>query len=222
VVVKGFCLFLFDCLFPRRCVSCGSYTGGSLVCGECRRLLVPAVAAGHLTGPGARQVISPFLTSGALLDVIRFLKFEGGAVAAGWLGREMSAALRPYSGGLDDPVIVSVPLHWTRLARRGYDQAGLLAAEVSRNTGIPLRRAALGRKKRTKAQSSLEPEERRGNIAGAFRLRAAGSLHGRDIILVDDLVTTGETASACCRVLEGADPSSITILCAGRKRTEKI
>jgi ComF family protein len=175
-----------------------------------------------LTGLGARQVLSPFLTSGALLDVIRFLKFEGGAVAAGWLGREMSAALRPYSGGLDDPVIVSVPLHWTRLARRGYDQAGLLAAEVSRNTGIPLRRRALGRKKRTKAQSSLEPEERRGNIAGAFRLRDAGSLHGRDIILVDDLVTTGETASACCRVLEVAEPSSITILCAGRKRTGKI
>ncbi len=222
MVVKGFCLFLFDCLFPRRCISCDSYTGGSLVCVMCRGRFVPAVMAGRLPGPGTMQVLSPFLTSGALLDVVRFLKFEGGAVAAGWLGREMSAALRPYSGNLDDPVIVPVPLHWTRLARRGYDQAGLLAAEVSRNTGIPLCLRALGRSKRTKAQSSLELEERRGNIEGAFRLRHAGSLRGRDIILVDDLVTTGETASACCRVLEGAEPSSITILCAGRKRTEKI
>ena len=62
----------------------------------------------------------------------------------------------------------------------------------------------------------------KGNIAGAFLLRRAGPLRGRDIILVDDLVTTGETASACCRVLEAAEPSSITILCAGRKRPEKI
>ncbi len=222
MVVKGFCLFLLDCLFPRRCVSCGSYTGGSLVCGMCRRLLAPVVEVGRLPGPDGRLVLSPFLTSGVLLDVVRFLKFAGGAAVAGWLGREMSMALRPFSAGLDDPVIVSVPLHWTRLVRRGYDQAGLLAAEVSRNTGIPLRRKALGRKKRTKAQSSLEPEERKGNIAGAFRLRDVAPLHGKDIILVDDLVTTGETASACCRVLEVAEPSSITILCAGRKRTGKI
>ncbi len=222
MVVKGFCLFLLDCIFPRRCVSCGRFTGGSIFCGECRLRLVPAESGGRLPGPGSRQVLSPFLTSSALLDLVRFLKFEGGAVAAGWLGREMSAVLRPYAVRFDDPVIVPVPLHWTRLVRRGYDQAGLLAREVSRGTGIPLRRRALGRKKRTKAQSSLGQEERKGNIAGAFRLRAADFLRGRDIILVDDLVTTGETASACCRILEGAGPSSITILCAGRKRTGKI
>ena len=219
--MKGFCLFLLDCIFPRRCVSCDDYTGGSLVCRECRNLLVPAAAAGRLPGPVTRQIISPFITSGTLLDVIRFLKFAGGTAAAGWLGREMSAVLRQYSDMFDDPVIVPVPLHWARLARRGYDQAGLLAAEVSRNTGIEIRRRALMRKKRTRAQSSLEREERKGNIAGAFRLRRAGPLRGRDIILVDDLVTTGETASACCRALEGADPSSVTILCAGRKRIEK-
>jgi ComF family protein len=221
VVVKGFCLFLIDCIFPRKCVSCGRFTGGSLVCDECRGRFVPAGTAGLLPETADRHVLSPFFTSAVLLDVVRFLKFEGGTAAAGWLGHVMSASLRPYSGRLDDPVIVPVPLHWTRLLRRGYDQAGLLAGVISRDSGIPLYRKALVRKKRTRAQSSLERGERKGNMAGAFRVRSAAPLRGRDIILIDDLVTTGETASACCRALDKADPSSITILCAGRKRAGK-
>ena len=219
--MKGFCRFLVDCVFPRRCVSCGCFTGGSLVCGTCRSRMVPAGRAGRLPGAGGPLVLAPFLTSDVLLDIIRFLKFEGGTVAAGWLGREMSNSLGSYPGEFDDPVIVPVPLHWTRLARRGYDQAGLLAAEVSRHTGIPLRRKVLGRKKKTKAQSSLDHDRRSGNVAGAFRLRSAGTVSGRDVLLVDDLVTTGETVLACCRSLDSAGPSSITVLCAGRKRMRK-
>ena len=219
--MKGFCLFLIDCILPRKCVSCDSFTGGSLVCDTCRGRFVPAGTAGLLPGTPARQVISPFFTSAVLLDVVRFLKFEGGSAAAEWLGQGMSEVLRPYSEGLDAPVIVPVPLHWTRLVRRGYDQAGLLAGVISRDTGIPVCRKALARKKRTKAQSSLEREERGDNMAGAFRVRSAAPLCGRDIILVDDLVTSGETASACCRALDEAGPSSITILCAGRKKSRK-
>jgi ComF family protein len=221
-VVKGFCLFLLDCLFPRACVSCGTLTGGSLVCARCAGRIRSVSEAGRLPGPAATPVISPFLTGGVLLDIIRFLKFEGGTAAAGWLGRRMSSAIEPHAGRLEAPVLVPVPLHWTRLARRGYDQARLLASEVSRKTGIPLNVRALARSRMTKPQSSLDRDSRRGNINGAFRLRSARSIEGRDIILVDDLVTTGQTALACCGALETAGPSSIAVLCAGRKGAAKI
>jgi ComF family protein len=217
--VKGFCRFLIDSVFPRRCVSCESFTGGSLVCDLCRLRLLRAESPGLLEWRGGIKVYSPFLTCDVLLDLIRFLKFEGGTAAAGLLGWEMSMA---YRGELRNPVIVPVPLHWTRLARRGYDQAGLLAAEVSRRTGAPLGRRVLGRKKRTHAQSSLDHGARRGNMTGAFRLRRADHVRERDVILVDDLVTTGETVMACCRALESGRPSSVTVLCAGRRRTAKI
>lgn len=222
MVVKGFCRFLLDSVFPRRCVSCDSFTGGSLVCDSCRFRLDRAETAGLLDGPGEVPVYSPFLTCDVLLDLIRFLKFEGGTAAVGPLGREMSAALGSYRGEFRDPLIVPVPLHWTRLARRGYDQAALLAAEVSRLTGIPLGRRVLGRGKRTRAQSSLDHGSRSGNVRGAFRLRRAETVRGRDVLLVDDLVTTGETVRACCGVLAPGGPDSVTVLCAGRRRTAKI
>ncbi len=219
--MRGFCRFMLDCIFPRTCVSCGSFTGGSLVCGLCRDRLVRAEAAGRLPESCSPQVISPFFTGDVLIDLIRFLKFEGGTAVVGWMGREMAVALEAHSGKTGDAVIVPVPLHWTRLARRGYDQAGLLAAEVSRRTGIPLRHRALGRMRRTMAQSSLDRGSRKNNVSGAFHLRSAGQIRGRDVVLVDDLVTTGETVLACCRALSGAGPTSVTVLCAGRARPGK-
>ena len=219
--MRGFCRFLLDCVFPRTCVSCRSFTGGRLVCDLCRARIVRADAQVSLPGPSSPDVISPFLEGDVLLDIVRFLKFEGGQAVAGWLGTEMASALEAHLRKGCDAVIVPVPLHWTRLARRGYDQAGLLAAEVSRQTGIPLRRGVLGRCRRTKAQSGLDRGSKSSNVEGAFRLRSAGRIRDRDVVLVDDLVTTGETVLACCRALSGAGPASVTVLCAGRARTGK-
>jgi ComF family protein len=219
--VKGFFRFVIDCVFPRKCVSCGCFTGGSLICPACMERLERADGAGRLPGGSGIPVISPFITGDVLLDMIRFLKFSGGTAAAGWLGREMSAAAGPYVRPLADPLVIPVPLHWTRLARRGYDQAELLAAAAARRAGIPISRRVLRRQRMTRPQSSLGGEERGANVGGAFRIRRSSILRGRDIILVDDLVTTGGTVSACCRALGEAHPSSIAVLCAGRAKAPK-
>ena len=220
-MVRGFCRFLLDCLFPRTCVSCRSFTGDRLICGPCSARMVRACTPVSLPGRSSPEVISPFLEGDVLLDLVRFLKFEGGTAVVGWLGMEMAAVLEERSLKRCDAVIVPVPLHWTRLARRGYDQAGLLAAEVSRLTGIPLRRRVLGRRRRTMAQSGLDRGNKRNNVDGAFRLRSPRRIRGRDVVLVDDLVTTGETVLDCCRALSAAAPTSVTVLCAGRARPGK-
>jgi ComF family protein len=169
--------------------------------------------------PGVK-VYSPFFTCEILLGLVRFLKFAGGIATVKWLGKWMSDTYLSVPDRPPSPVLVPVPLHWSRRARRGYDQARLLASEVSSLSGAPMVKA-LARTRRTRAQSSLEEGERGLNVEGAFRLRAAGRVRGLDVILVDDLVTTGRTAEACCRTLLEGRPASISVLCAGRRRDGK-
>jgi predicted amidophosphoribosyltransferase len=163
------------------------------------------------------RVYSPFLTCDALLSLVRFLKFECGTASVKWLGAAMADAYLSDPAGLSRPLLVPVPLHWRRRAGRGYDQASLLAREVSTVTGVSLAARALARTRRTKAQSSLDEGEKALNVDGAFRLRDAGRIRDMDVILVDDLVTSGRTAEACCRALLGGNPASLSVLSAGRR-----
>jgi ComF family protein len=111
-----------------------------------------------------------------------------------------------------------VPLHRARRRERGYNQATLLAREVAGRLGLEVEPGMLTRPRGTRSQSTLEPEERAANVAGAFRLERPGLAEGRDIVLVDDLVTTGETSRACLASLREGAPASVAVLCAGRAR----
>jgi ComF family protein len=218
--LRGFCRYFLDSVFPRKCLHCGAQVGREPLCASCAALIERAGSPGRLPGPVRPEVISPFITGEPLLQVVRFLKFGGGTSAAGWMGRRMAAALMTHLDRREGALLVPVPLHWTRLVRRGFDQAVLLAKEISRAAGIPAAARILGRRRRTGAQSSLGRAGRRRNVAGAFFLRRGVLIRGRKIILVDDLVTTGETALACCEALSEGSPSAVTVLCAGRKDLE--
>jgi len=217
-LMKGFARFVLDSVLPRRCVSCDVLTGGAILCPDCVLRLRRAEGPSRIGGPGSPALLSPWYESEILVGVVRFLKFEGGTSAVGMLGAGMADELSAASVPLENALLVSVPLHWTRLARRGYDQALLLARDVSLRTGVPVLKGAIVRKRRTRAQSGLGEEERGGNVSGAFRARKIERLAGRDVLLVDDLVTTGETALACCGALSEAGPASVTVLSAGRKK----
>lgn len=107
--------------------------------------------------------------------------------------------------------IVSIPLHWTRRLKRGYNQTELMAQELSRQLGKPVVHA-LKRKKRTLFQAALSKDEREKNLQQAFALTSASTvLEGKTILLVDDLMTTGSTLASAVRVLMKAKPK--TIIC---------
>ncbi len=105
--------------------------------------------------------------------------------------------------------------------RRGYDQAALIAAVAARALGLPLA-CVLERSRATVAQFELGRDERAANVAGAFRVRrddpAAASLHGRWILLVDDVVTTGATLAACATALEAAGCRAVSAIAVARER----
>lgn len=111
--------------------------------------------------------------------------------------------------------LTPMPLHWTRAWTRGYNQAALLAAEISRGTGIPVLHAAR-RIRRTAAQAGLTRACLRDNVASAFAARKKDEIGGKRILLVDDVMTTGATAAACARVLKRAGADYVALITLAR------
>ena len=99
-----------------------------------------------------------------------------------------------------DAAIVPVPLHRRRLWQRGFNQAGLLARELSRRTGLSIDQSLI-RTKRTPPLQGMSRLQRRKTVAGAFGVRPGTNFQGRTIVLVDDVLTTGSTANGCARAL---------------------
>ena len=111
-----------------------------------------------------------------------------------------------------DALLVPVPLHFTRLWSRGFNQAALLARAVGKRTGTPLAVDALVRVRRTALSRGLNRRKRAENVRAAFRVRSRAAVRGRNIVLVDDVYTTGATADACARTLLRAGAARVDVL----------
>ena len=128
-----------------------------------------------------------------------------------WLER----AGRPLIEASD--LIVPVPLHRGRLWRRRYNQSAELARALSRRTGLALDAGALLRSRPTPSQGAMtSARARRRNVLGAFKVPERGRVAGRNILLVDDVVTTGATAEAAARALKRAGAAKVRILALAR------
>ncbi len=135
------------------------------------------------------------------------------------LGEEAASRLAVLlAGGRFRPdLIVPVPLHWWRGYRRGYNQALVLAVPFARATGLPLAPGLLRRPRAGRRQLGLSRRERLRSLESCYRARAragrggrAGSLAGRKVLLIDDVVTTGATLEACARALLRTGAASVT------------
>jgi len=125
----------------------------------------------------------------------------------------MAVNIRPVSY-ID--CIIPVPLHVARLRQRGFNQALILAHELSRAFSLPLSFDNLKRVRPTRPQVELTGTERIKNVAGAFALRRPDELKDRGVLLIDDVFTTGATMNECARVLKDAGASRVTALTLAR------
>lgn len=133
------------------------------------------------------------------------------------LARTMARYMAPLKGeGMDDAIVVPVPLHRRRLWSRGFNQAGLVARELERAWALPAETMMLQRTRHTPPLKSMNASERKRTVAGAFRLRDGASVKGRDIILIDDVFTTGSTAEACAKALRKAGARRVELICWAR------
>jgi ComF family protein len=155
------------------------------------------------------RIVAPWRFGGPLASAIRRLKFTGASEVARTLAPLWAPLLAAAAA---DAVVVPIPLHWRRRLRRGYDHAWLLARHACVHAGLPRPLPVLRRVRHAPPQSTLPASLRAANVRAAFVVRArfAGHVAGREVILVDDVVTTGATLAAATRALLAAGATSVT------------
>ena len=109
----------------------------------------------------------------------------------------------------DTTVMVPVPLHPARLSERGFNQALLLARWINQRTGVPVNYWSLVRHRNTPSQGKKTAQERQENVESAFKCHPSRTLRGANILLIDDVYTTGSTLRACANVLAELCPANI-------------
>ena len=221
-----------DSLLDRRCPGCaGRIARTCEVCDACDAIVprsgtVLCLACLHgdddssdRSGGGCpkhgstRLVIAGPHYEPTLERILHAFKYEGAHRLAPWI-----AGLLPEPPGRESPVwreylLVPVPLHPSRRATRGFDQALLLAEIASSGWGIPVGRV-LERTRDHEPQARLDGDRRRENVRGAFRARSPALARGRPVLLVDDVVTTGSTLLEAAGALEVAGASWVLALTA--------
>lgn len=222
-----------DILYPRRCPVCDRPVRpmGALICPEC---------AGVPSGIGENRCLrcgrkvpwhmalctlcrerrhyfscgcSAFSYAGIRDSLYRF-KYMGRQEYAAWYGQEMTRALadRVRKGGFPKPdLIVPVPLSDRRMRKRGYNQAALLAREVSKRCAVPCLEGALLRVRDTRPLKNEGVLERQENLKRSF-LVYGNDVKLKSIMLIDDIYTTGATVDACAKALLSAGAVNVTFL----------
>jgi ComF family protein len=191
------------------CACCGLpldfELGAGAVCGAC---------AGH--SPDFRRARAALVYDDASRPLILAFKNRDRTDAAPAFARWMTRAGAGLLAEAD--LLVPVPLHWTRLWARRFNQAALLAYGIGRLAGVPVLPDALVRLRRTGKMGLLGRTARARNVAGVFAVRpgAAGRLAARRIVLVDDVLTTGATVGGCVRALKAAGVASVDVLALAR------
>lgn len=226
-VLRKLLAALLDLLYPPRCAGCAEPSGGAPFCATCQEALEPVPAGCSRCGlpgpeatcgcclahpPAFAAILAGGLYGGPLADAVRSLKYAGRPAAARPLGAWLAGRVALPAGA----AVVAVPLGRGRRVARGYDQAALLARHLARAAGAPRLRAALRRVRETAPQVGRTRAERARNVAGAFRADPA-LVAGRDLALVDDVVTTGATADAAARALLAAGARSVTVVALARR-----
>ncbi len=180
-------------------------------CGLCRRL-----------GPPYAKAVAYGSYSGGLRDLIHLLKYEQVRPAAAVLGRmlaEAITALGPFFGEAS-VLVTPVPLHASKLRQRGFNQSELIAkATLKINSAagkLQFHPRILDRQRETQSQIGLTRHQRRENLRGAFAVLKPEQVSGGEILLVDDVFTTGTTASECARVLRRAGASKVWVATVAR------
>jgi ComF family protein len=223
---------LLDLFFPPSCMGCGKVLPSAGAFCESCDLLVEVTASpncqrcsepgdfGNRLCPRCRtftrhfeRAFAPFTHAGPIARAIHRFKYEDHPELAPRLAQLLINSAPEFIERAPK-VVCAIPLHVSRFRARRYDQALLLTGELAKATGRNFRPNLLERTKKTARQVGLSDSEREANVAGAFH--AKEQLSGEPVLLLDDVFTTGATASAAADALIRAGASSVQVLTIAR------
>jgi ComF family protein len=233
-IVRGF----VDLIYPGACLNCGAALREDErdLCVPCRSGLLDDA---HATCPRCASTIGPNLApaddcpkcrgqslgferafrlgpyEGVRREIILKLKHDQNEGLAEAVGEVWAGHAGEDVRGCGITAVVPVPLHWRRRWSRGYNQAEVLAAAWARALDVPLQSRWLRRSRPTQLQTSLTPTARHDNVRGAFRAPTDPRIRGSTILLVDDVFTTGATASEAAKALRSAGAARIVVAALG-------
>jgi ComF family protein len=152
------------------------------------------------------------LYEGALREYLTDLKYRYRPDLGEALGMLLVEWVKLHRDYQTPDVIIPIPIHFQKLAVRGYNQVELLANPLQKYLGVSLKTDILIRDKLTESQNALNKEERFSNISDAFRVTDTRKLTGAKVVLIDDILTTGATASEASRILLRAGALEVKVL----------
>lgn len=234
-----------DFAFPAECPGCGNFAGDERVvifckscwesiplisdpaCPKCGRPFSSKFSQRHspnfLCGdcrnspPHFDRALSVTEYKGILKQAIGQFKFHQKTALGKPLARLFISQLSSAVDWVEYQSILPVPLHKRRLRQRGYNQSAILARQLARHFGIPFQAGNLRRIRHTEAQWPIkERRKRRQNVRNAFSLRAPEKIRDRNLILIDDIFTTGATVNECAHVLKQAGSGAVLVLTLSR------
>lgn len=216
--------FILDLIYPPRCIFCTSIIPIEKekgICEECRKNL--SFIKGKVckkcgkpleeslskevcsdckeNPPGYEKGQAVFIYEGLVKDMIYRFKYGGHREYAKYLGKLMAIQIKEEGIRGDIDLIIPVPIHSGRKKKRGYNQCEELAKVISKELNIPMETSILIRAKETRPQSGLSTIQRKNNMKNAFKLNDNLDICHKNILLIDDIYTTGATINSCSKLL---------------------
>jgi len=229
---------LTELVYPKTCHACKNRLGAvsidELVCGDCwskikrnlppfcyccGRSLIGRSFTRNICTPCLRQnlnfdrAFSPCAYEGVLKELIHAFKYS----QKDYLGRPLAKLMIDFTKEFNFPMdymdaIVPIPLSASRLREREYNQAQLLAGYISQAYKKDLLTGIIQRRKNTRSQTELENNERLENVTGAFSIKDADGVKNKNILLVDDVLTSGATCSEAAKTLKRSGANIVYVL----------
>ncbi|MBI4353454.1 MAG: ComF family protein [Candidatus Omnitrophica bacterium] len=190
---------------PPFCARCGRTTNGGAVCASCGKSVF------HYD-----RAFACAWYEGKMKELLHLYKFGGRKHLRNFLIRKMTEFIRRHLPPSSFDAVAAVPLDAAKKRKRGFNQSELLSSQIAEAFRISHLTRALVRTKPSVPQARLDKIERQTNVKGCFRLSEPAAVKHKNLLLVDDILTTGQTTSECARVLKGANAASVTVLVCAR------
>lgn len=210
--IKDFILWL---VLTKRCRYCNTLiTKDEDLCGDCRENL-PRISGEKCRFCGAAKerctckkhrmkfdgITSPFYYESGIKESLKLLKFNGKSHLANALAQDVAKCIQKDFDGIDFDFICFVPFSNLQKLDRNYNQSELLAEKVSKILNVPVKNA-LVKLFDVKTQHDMANQQRKGNVHGIYDVKYGFDVKGKTILLIDDIMTTGETLNNCAVILK--------------------